>query len=586
MSTGIRAADRIPPAGLGAGTLCEAFQLTANERADAPALAGFGSDQVISWRDYATRVQRFAAGLNALGVEHGDVVCLMMVNRPEFMISDAAAMHLGAACCSIYNTSAVEHIAYVLQNAQPKVVVAEQAFLPQLLAARQAAGSPVLVVSVDTASDGDVLSATDVEAGGGRHFDFESAWRNVQPHDVLCLIHTSGTTGPPKAVQLTHRNMLSKIRGWDAVYPLPAGGRTISFLPHAHVADRWSNLYTAMVYGNTIYCVADANDLFACAAQVHPTAWGGVPRIWEKAKAKIEATLASLPDETERQRAAAALAVGRERVAAKRAGHIPADLEARWQQADRTVFAPLRELLGMDQAEVFGTGAAPTPLHVLEFFAAMGVEIADMWGLSEASGNLVVTPPGTTKYGTVGKPLPGVELRIDADGEILLRAPMVMRGYLNNPEASAEVVDDDGWLRTGDLGVLDDDGFLRIVGRKKELIINAAGKNMSPNNIEAAIKAQSALIEHAVAIGDARPYNVALIVLQPDAAARCEDPDAEIRAAIDRANPHLARVEQIKRFRIIAGSWQPGGPYLTMTSKLRRQSIADHYSTEIEELYT
>jgi long-chain acyl-CoA synthetase len=585
MTTKIRGELRTRPEALGAGTLCAAFQLTAAERGNVPALAAYGSEQVITWRDYATRVRRFAAGLDALGVEHGDVVCLMMVNRPEFMISDAAAMHLGAVCCSIYNTSPVEHIAYVLQSAQPKVVVAEEAFVPQLLAARHATGSAVHVISVDGASD-DVLSAADVEARGPEDFDFESAWRSVEPDDVLCLIHTSGTTGPPKAVQLTHRNMLSKIRGWDAVYPLPAGGRTISFLPHAHVADRWSNLYTAMVYGNTIFCVADANDLFACAAEVHPTAWGGVPRIWEKAKAKIEATLASLPDDSQRQQAAIALAVGRERVAAKRTGHIPGELEARWQQADRAVFAPLRASLGMDQAQVFGTGAASTPLHVLEFFAAMGVEIADMWGLSEASGNLVVTPPGASKYGTVGKPLPGVELRIEADGEILLRAPMVMRGYLNNPEATAEAVDGQGWLHTGDIGALDEDGFLRIIGRKKELIINAAGKNMSPNNIEAAIKAQSSLIDQAVAIGDARPYNVALIVLQPEAADRCDDPEAEIRAAIDRANPHLSRVEQIKRFRIVADSWQPGGPFLTMTSKLRRQSIADHYSTEIEELYS
>jgi long-subunit acyl-CoA synthetase (AMP-forming) len=338
-----------------------------------------------------------------------------------------------------------------------------------------------------------------------------------------------------------------------------------------------------MVWGHTIHWLDDAQKLFECSARVHPTVWGGVPRIWEKAKAHIEAALAALPDPA-RERSQAAMAVGRELVAARRGGEaIPAELRARWDAADAEVFAPLRAMLGLDQAEVFGTGAAPASSHVVEFFEALGIEIADMWGLSEACGNVAVTPPGARRPGTVGRPLPGVEAELAADGEILLRGPMVMRGYRGDPAATAEAIGPDGWLRTGDLATIDDDGYITIVGRKKELIINAAGKNMSPHNIEAAIKAELPAIEHAVAIGDRRPYNVALIVLEPGAAG--DGARERVAEAVARANARLSRVEQIKRFRILDEVWEPGGPTLTNTSKLRRGEIAERYAPQIDELY-
>jgi long-subunit acyl-CoA synthetase (AMP-forming) len=575
---------RVHPRARDAATVCQAFQTTVAQYGPCLALAAHGRQQTWTWQQYASAVQQFATGLAALGVARGDVVCFMLTNRPEFHIADAAAMHLGAIGCSIYNTSTVEQIRYVLDTAAPKVLVTEDAFCTQLLAAKSGAGSSAPIVVVDADSRADVMAMSDVETLDAPGLDFATAWQAVQPDDVLCLIYSSGTTGPPKAVELTHRNMMSELRAFDEVYPMTPAGRSISFLPHAHVGDRWANHYSAMVYGHGLHCLADTKYLFAYSAHVRPTLWGGVPRIWEKLKVAMEADFARQDDDT-RKRVTAALAVGRERLAAKLIGEVPADIEDRWRQADTELFAPLRRALGLDEVEVFAVGAAPMPIHVLEFFAAMGIDIAEMWGLSECSSVGAINPPGAIMPGTVGKPLPGVEVRIADDGEILLRGPMVMRGYRNDPQRTADAIDPQGWLHSGDVGEFVGDGYLRLVDRKKELIINAAGKNMSPVNIESTIKAQSPLIEHAVAVGDQRPYNIALIVLAPEAADQHPDADRLITEAIERANAHLSRVEQIKHHWLITDPWEPGGPFLTPTAKLRRKPIAEHYSTVIDNLY-
>lgn len=573
------------PRALASGTLCEAFATTVAEHGDELALAAHGREQTWTWSQYAGDAQRYAAGLAALGVRRGDVVCLMLTNRPEFNICDAAAMHLGAICCSIYNTSPAEQIEHVLRSADPRAVIVEAAFLERLLEARESAGSTAQVVVVDGDAPSGTLSLDDLGSRGEAGFDVEAAARAVTPDDVLCLIYSSGTTGPPKAVELTHHNLLSQIRAMEAVHPLTPGGRLISFLPHAHVADRWCTHYTSMAYGASVHCLADTGQLFAYSAQVRPTAWGGVPRIWEKLKAALERMLAENPDPQQRERASAALQLGLERAAARAAGEVPADLEARWREADRELFAPLRRALGLDEVTVFAVGSAPTPRHVLDFFDAVGIEICEMWGLTECSANGAINPPGAIRRGTVGKPLPGFELRIADDGEILLRGPMVMRGYRGDPQRTAEAIDPAGWLHTGDIGTLDEDGYLTIVDRKKELIINASGKNMSPVNIEAKIKAESPRIEHVVAIGDRRPYNVALVVLDPESALPDDEAQQLVAEAIDRANTHLSRPEQIKRFHIVDEPWEVGGPCLTPTSKLKRRPIGERYAAEIEELY-
>jgi long-chain acyl-CoA synthetase len=580
------------PRALQAETMCEAFQITAAERADSPALRLKDSDYEASWRDYAEAVRKRAAGLAKLGVGRGDTVGFMLVNRPALHLTDCAAMHLGATCFSVYNTSSPEQVEYVVENAANRVIVTEQAFLDTVLAARDAVETLEHVVVVDGGAPEGTISIEELERMGAADFDFEAAWRAVEPEDVLCLIYTSGTTGPPKGVQLTHGNMVAVWRACDEVQETEPGGRMISYLPSAHIADRWAGIYAQMLYGNCVYCCPDPRQMVAYSIEVKPTVWGGVPRIWEKLKAAVEIGIAAEADEGKREATEAAIEVGRRRARALIDGSVPPELQAEWEQADERVLSGIRAMLGLDQVESFVVGAAPTPPEVLEFFLALGIEIRETWGMSETTAIATLNPPGDVRVGTVGPPIPNTEVKLAEDGEVLVRGPQVMLGYRNMPEKTAEALSPDGWLRTGDVGEFDEVGYLRIVDRKKELIINAAGKNMSPANIESKLKAASTLIAQAVAIGDNRPYNVALIALDPEslaargAAADDEAVAEEIAHAVEAANARLSRVEQIKRYEILSGEWLPGGEELTPTMKLKRRPIERKYEAQIDALYS
>jgi long-subunit acyl-CoA synthetase (AMP-forming) len=572
--------------------MCEAFQITAEEWAEKPALRLKDSEYEASFGEYAETVRRRAAGLAKLGVERGDTVGFMLVNRPALHLTDCAAMHLGATCFSVYNTSSPEQIEYVVADAGNRVIVTEQAFLDTVLAVRERVVSLEHVVVVDGEAPEGTISVEELESMADPEFDFEAGWRAVEPEDVLCLIYTSGTTGPPKGVQLTHANMLGVWRAVDQVRPVEPGGRGISFLPTAHIADRWAGLYAQMIYGSTVYCCPNPREMVVYSMEVRPTAWGGVPRIWEKLKAALEAGMAAEQDAEKRKATEWAMEIGRRKAAAYMDGGVPDDLQAEWEKADELVFSKIRQALGLDEVESFIVGAAPTPPEVLEFFLAMGIEICETWGMSETSAVTTLNPPGGIRPGTVGPPVPGVEVKLAEDGEVMVRGPQVMKGYRNMPEKTAETFTEDGWLLTGDVGEFDERGYLKIVDRKKELIINAAGKNMSPANIEAKVKAASTLVAQVVAIGDSRPYNVALITLDPETlAARgagVDDPAIaeEIAAAVEEANQRLSRVEQIKRHEIIPGEWEPGGEELTPTMKLKRRPIERKYEAEIEALYS
>ncbi len=579
------------PGALSAATMCEAFQLTAEEWADSPALRLKDSDYEASFAEYAEAVRRRAAGLAALGVKRGDTVGFMLVNRPALHLTDCAAMHLGATCFSVYNTSSPEQVEYVVADAGNTVLVTEQAFLETVLAARERVGSLEHVVVVDGEAPEGTISIEELESIGEPGFDFEAAWRSVEPEDVLCLIYTSGTTGPPKGVQLTHSNMLGVWRAVDQIRPVTPGGRGISFLPTAHIADRWAGLYAQMIYGSTVYCCPNPREMVVYSMEVKPTAWGGVPRIWEKLKAALEAGMAAEQDDEKRKATEWAMEIGLRRADAYMEGGVPDELQAEWDRADELVLSKVRGMLGLDEVESFVVGAAPTPPEVLRFFLALGIEICETWGLSETTAISTFNPPGRVRVGTVGPPVPGTEVKLASDGEVMVRGPQVMKGYRNMPEKTAEALTEDGWLLTGDVGEFDEEGYLRIVDRKKELIINAGGKNMSPANIEAKLKAASTLIAQAVAIGDNRPYNVALFALDPETlAARgvtAGDPAVaeEIASAVEEANARLSRVEQIKRFKVLDGEWLPGGDELTPTMKLKRRPIERKYEAEIEALY-
>jgi long-subunit acyl-CoA synthetase (AMP-forming) len=581
--TAARGTDR--PAGLDAATVAEAFQLTAKAHPDRVALRTKDDEFSMTWGEYDAKVRRLAAGLAAMGVGPGASIGIMVTNRPEFHWFDAAALHLGATPFSIYNTYAPDQIQYQVQDAEARVLVTERAFLDRAGAVE---GVEHLVVVDGDGSDG--MTIDDVEARGDDGFDFEGAWRAVKPDDVLTLIYTSGTTGPPKGVQLTHSNLMSAVKGFDQVIEFPGEGRVVSWLPMAHIAERACSHYLPILLGFSTTCCPDPRQVVAYLPEVRPTWFFAVPRIWEKLKAAIEAGIAAEQDEAKKQATQWALGVGLKKVKLEQAGEpIPDELAQEYAKADELVLSKIRERLGLDKVESVNVGAAPTPREVIEFWHSIGVPLAELWGMSETCGYGTCNPPDKIKIGTVGPVSPGVEIKLADDGEVLIRGPVIMPGYRNQPDKTSEALDDEGWLHTGDVGEFDEDGYLKIVDRKKELIINAGGKNMSPANIEAKVKASSPLIGQAIAIGDGRPYNVALITLDPDVAPMYPDPEAaqaEVARGVEAANEQMARVEQIKKFKVLDEEWEPGGDELTPTMKLKRKPIHEKYAGEIEALYS
>jgi long-subunit acyl-CoA synthetase (AMP-forming) len=535
-------------------SFCAAFQATAATHGDAIALRTPGGVQELTWAEYAAQVQRLAGGLAALGVRRGDTVALMLTNRPEFNLLDTAAMHLGAIPWSIYNTSSPAQIRDLVGRAASRVLITEERFAT-------AASVAVQGLPVDHVIDVGVLGALPAAPAD---FDFAASWQAVDDDDVLTIIFTSGTTGAPKGVELTHGGMRSTLEALTEVTGVGEGGRVTSYLPAAHIADRWSAHYWPMLLGAATTCVADGAQIIAALPDVRPTIWGSVPRVWEKLRAALEARGVTVPAEMPE--------------------------EAR---------AALRAQLGLDQVELLVVGAAPLATETLAYFDALGLPLCEVWGMSETCGLLTVNPPGRQRIGTVGLPLRDVELRLagapteDGEagaplvGEILARAPQLMRGYRGERTLTADTIDADGWLHTGDVGRLDTDGFLTIVDRKKELIINAAGKNMSPLAIEAALKTAGSLIGQACAIGDRRPFVTAVLVLDPEADAP-EDEDellAAVQAEVDTANARLSRVEHVRRWSLLRDEWLPDGDELTPTMKLKRAPIAAKYAAVIEELY-
>ncbi len=586
-----------------APTVTEALRRTAANNPEIVAVRTPDDSVSLTWSELLQRVEAVANGLAGLGVGRGDTVAVMLSNRPEFHVVDLAAAMLGATPFSIYLTYPAGEIQYLMTDAQCRLAIVEAAYLPVMLEARKSLPDLEHVIVVDGEAPEGCTTLEEVE-GSNPDFDVVAAAEQVQPDDVLTLIYTSGTTGPPKGVQLSHHAIMVSAKAVQQIIPIQAGGRLISWLPAAHIAERMAHHYIPIIYAGTITCAPNPREVLSYLPQVRPTWFFAVPRIWEKLKAGLEAMQAAQPEES-RKPVQDALAAAIERVRLRQQGKpVPEELERQVALADEQMFSKLREMLGLDQALSVNVGAAPTPVEVLEFFHAMGIELAELWGMSETCGFGTCNRPGEVKIGTVGPPSPGTELKIaDDDGEILIRGEFLMLGYRNQPDRTAETIDSEGWLHTGDIGEIDEDGYLKIVDRKKELIINAAGKNMSPANIEAAVKSGSPLIGQAATIGDARPYNTALIVLDSDYAPQwaaqhglegksLEDLAAEpsvvaaVQEGIDEANQHLARVEQIKKFKIIPGDWLPGGDELTPTMKLKRKPIAQKYASEIEALYS
>ncbi|WP_411104258.1 AMP-dependent synthetase/ligase [Streptomyces sp. cmx-4-9] len=584
-----------PPA-----TLCEAFQRTVAARPQEPALLTLAGT-ALTWAQYADRTASVAGALRHLGVRRGEPVALMLTNRPEFHVADCAALHLGAVPYSLYNSLPADQIHDLLAGTAARVVVTERRFLPVLRAASTGTAVRHLVAvdgPGDQAADG-VLGLADAEAGAPGPLDLAAAAREAGPDDLITLIHTSGTTGRPKAVEITHRAMLSQLAGTQQVLEVTAQDSHLSFLPAAHIADRWGSHYTHLLCGTRLTCLDDLSRLAEALTSVRPTLFGAVPSVWQRLRTGLEGALADA-DPGLRTLVEDALATGR-RLAPRRWGQALTPSEQAELDAADGILAELRRRIGLDRARVCITGAAPAPEGLQEFFHALGLPLTDAWGMSELSGIALIAPPGSPRPGTVGRPVPGAEISIADDGELLVRAPFLMRGYRGEPGLTAQAVDPEGWLHTGDLATVDPAGNVRIVDRKKDLIINTGGKNMAPARIEGVLKEASPLIGHAVVVGDGRPFNVALLVPDREAvthwarragitsaapwdthAADLADALAEAVAA---ANTRLSRPERIRAHEVVAEEWAPGGAELTVTLKVRRGAVTGRYADLVEDLY-
>ena len=535
--------------------LTSMFLATSAERGSALAVRDSAGRTELSYASLHERVTRLASGFAAIGLGRGDTVALMMVNRPEFFAVDLAALFLGAIPFSLYNSAPATQLATVLADAGARLAVCDPAFVKVLAEARKA-GAPLeqVIVVADDGPDG-VLTLAELERRGRREADLDALAAQVRPDDVATLIYTSGSTGRPKGVEITHANLVSEARAIDAAVPQIANGSYISVLPAAHIGDRMRAYYGSVIaFGHEVTTVADSARLMPALRQVRPVYFGNPPRTWEKLRAVIEREFG-------------------------------ADVAVRAER-DPGLGAEVRERLGLDRAQWICTGSAPTQADQFPFFDALGIRLCELWGMTETCSIATTNTPSELRYGTVGRAVEGIELKLAADGELLVRGATVATSYRNRPQESAATVDDDGWFHTGDLAEVDADGFWRITGRKKELIINAAGKNMSPVVIESALKGTGRIIMQACVIGDRRPYNVALIVVAGEHAQRPE-PDLReaVQAEVDAANRLLSRVEQIKRFAVLREEWLAGGDELTPTMKMKRSEIQTKYRTVIDELY-
>jgi len=595
-------------------TLCDLLLATAQNWGDLPAYSDRdgGPWQTISWLQTRELALQVAAGFTALGLQPGERVTLMMPNRVEHVLADFGAVHAGGVPVTFYATLAADQIGYMAADCDARIAVLDGASelarwqpvlasLPGLrkIIVRDAAACPAgdLYLSwADFAAMGaDRLAAAPDEVAG--------RVARIHPSDPATLLYTSGTTGNPKGVIITHASIL-----YELVTATDSGNarphvRWVSYLPLAHIAERMFTLYLAVYNaGHTYFCHNAATELVASIGEVKPTAFFGVPRVWEKIQAGIQALLAAEQDEGNRAAVAAAMDTGLRYVQSCQYGQsTPDELAAEFARAEETVLRPIRSLLGLGDAEVVVSAAAPLPAEVAAFFAGLGMRILDVYGMTETTGAFTTNTLAAFKLGTVGQAVPGMEVSIADDGEILVRGPLNSPGYLNLPEKTADLIDSDGWLHTGDIGSLDSDGFLSVVDRKKELIITSGGENISPAAIENLLVAHP-LIGQALAFGDRRPYVVALLTLDGDVApawarargieagslaALAGDPAVLAAAgeAVQAANARLARVQQVKAWRLLPVEWTAESEELTPTLKLKRRIVHAKYADVIDSLY-
>ena len=572
------------------------------ERPDFAALRWKAGDDwaSITWREWADKSCRIASALKSMGVGHGDRVVLMIRNRPECNILDMAALLVGATPISIYNSSPPDQIEYLVGHCEAKVTVVDDIeFLGRLLSVRERLPKLGHVVVVNDPqnerADGVLLYDQLLEP---EPVDFAAAVEICQPSDLATVIYTSGTTGPPKGVMIDHRNVAFAVESGLRMFGAKEQWRQLSYLPMAHIAERMTGYYLPISHGWEVTTCPDPLQLAAYLVGTRPHFFFAVPRIWEKLAAAIKAGIAAQPEKAAMLDKALEAGWQISEVSA-RGEELPPPLAAAEAQVRPALNGVLAKL-GLDQAELAGTGAAPIPFDVLKFWRSLGLPISEVWGLSETTGGATWTRD-RPKVGTVGPAMPGIEVKLADDAEVLVRGGNVFRGYLNAPEKTSEVMLPGGWFATGDIGQIDDDGYLKIVDRKKELLITSGGKNVSPANVESKLK-EIPLVGQACVIGDGRKYLSALLVLDPDTTAAwakqqgieetdlkrlAEHPQVNkaVEAGIDAANTHLNQVESIKRWVLLGEEWLPDSEMLTPTMKLKRRGVLRRYADVIESMY-
>jgi long-chain acyl-CoA synthetase len=564
--------------------------------------------QRVSWSQYALAVRRVAAALVAAGLRRGDRVAILGQNRPEWLYCHLGTMAAGGVTCGVYPSSSPEQIQYLLEHSGARVLFLEDE--EQVEKALPVLGSTAVERAIvwdakglfGFADEHLALFEQFVRQGsdilGADSAQVREAEAGVRPDDTAMIIYTSGTTGPPKGAMLSHRNILFMAAALMAANPASAEDEGVSYLPFAHIYENLVSLMLPLQAGSVVSFVEKPETLFQNLREVSPTVLAGVPRVWEKMASTVELRM---QDSTWLKRKAYrwALGVGRRHARLLREGHEPRSSLAH-RIARVSVLAPLRRLLGLDRLRLGLCGAAPASPDLFEYFHALGVPLLEGYGQTESTGVISASRMGRARIGTVGEPLSGVEVHIAADGEVLTRGPHVFQGYFKDPELSAATVDADGWLHTGDVGALED-GHLRILDRKKDILITSGGKNVTPANIENALK-WSPYVQDAVVIGDRRKHLVALVLIDEENVVKYaqdhripfstfEDltgrPEVVrlIKAEVDVVNRKLSSVEEVKRFALLPRRFYEEDGDVTPTRKVKRRAIEKRYADLIESLY-
>jgi long-chain acyl-CoA synthetase len=599
-------------------TFCTRLEQTVAERGDAPAYSDkVGRDpgepgwRTLTWSEVREQALDLAAGLSEAGLAPGSTMAIMASNRTEHVLADIAAVHASATPMSIYATLAPEQVAYVAGHSEPSVVVLEG--VDQLNRWRKAlAEVPGIqtVVVLDPAIAGEDeraitwhdLLARGREARAADPQKYHELWRSVSPDQPLTILYTSGTTGNPKGVVLTHHNICFETESSLATHQMFDAGVSISYLPFAHIAERMLGIYIPQFQGGHVHLIGDPSLLVGALGEVHPTRFFGVPRVWEKIRTGVSGLLAAETDQEKKAAVENAMSVGLRYVESRQFGQAtPPELAEEYARMDAAVLGPIRGLLGLDQVEWAASAAAPMPVDVTRFFAGLGLEIYDVYGMTETSAVVTANGPSGFRLGTVGRAIEGVEVRLGEDDEILVRGPVTTPGYFKAEDATRAMVDEDGWLHTGDIARMDEDGFFSIVDRKKEMIITSAGKNIAPSNIENLLK-ESPLVGHALVFGEGRPYCVAVLTLDGEVApvlaqkhgieftdladlARNPRILALVQQSVDAANERLSRPEQVKKWELLPTEWTAESEELTPTLKLKRRVVHAKYQDVLDRLY-